>query len=274
MADISIDDDLLDLDTLSILSSRSGKSSSDALDTESQSTVTINSVDEEEQVLNTRSIYASSDASDDPLPRLSDYPEDYWVTTVFPADEGMRFELITAMHDKVTSTWKASPMYESCCKAIEETVLKQEKLIVTNCICSATTSFTRIKTELLESPLGLVVVFESCVAQLSTRYPVLVVWYSKLNNTAGTRYDIQNVYFEKTYLNELDEEFLTSRGYQVIEQKELDTYITESTMLFTPWIRYHVQQSCLAAAFPAIHIAPQLSLRGVYYVPPSTHLLK
>ena len=131
--------------------------------------------DEEEQDLKSRSIHAHSEASNEPLPRLSDYPEDYWDTRVFPEAEGMTFELITVMHERLTATWKASPLHQLCFNAIEETILRQEKLTVNDCVCSAISSLTESKDELLESPLGLLVVFEWLVAQLSKHCPRLVV---------------------------------------------------------------------------------------------------
>ena len=61
------------------------------------------------------------------IDRLGDVTSD-WRAWIDPVFKDMSFDVISAQFDELKATWKASPSYEVCYNAIEETVFKQKNL--------------------------------------------------------------------------------------------------------------------------------------------------
>ena len=57
----------------------------------------------------------------------------------------------------------------------------------------------------------------------------------------------------------LDEEFLRSKGYEILHTPTSDDHMSESTFLFTPGAEQAIEESTLAAAFPALYIHHDMS---------------
>ena len=66
------------------------------------------------------------------------------------------------------------------------------------------------------------------------------------------------VFFQDPDFNALDCEFLTSRGYTVIETPKSNDVITEKSFLFTPCACYQVAYVFLHQAFPALYLGISL----------------
>lgn len=114
-----------------------------------------------------------SDVDDERPIRLRDIDGDpaTWRSRVV---EDMTFEVINAKHNYFTVKWKHSPTYRACSSALNETVMVQKNLNITQCMCLGLGTFTGDDTknnndeEDRDSSLMQLVAFECMVAQLST----------------------------------------------------------------------------------------------------------
>ena len=183
---------------------------------------------------------------------------DAWVSPVF---KDMSFEVVSAKYDALKETWKNTSAYEAFRTAIEETVFKQEKLSINACMCLGLGSFTGIYstswTRLRHYSLSQLVLFECWVEQLSTKFQHLATVMPALI-ILELKYNIEHVYFQEPSFNALDEEFLKSRGYEILHIPESDDRITEKTFLFTPLGTGYLVEASLRSAYPALYITQSL----------------
>lgn len=84
--------------------------------------------------------------------------------------------------------------------------------------------------------------------------------------SAETKFTIEHVYLQDPHFSALDEEFLRSKGYEILHTPESDHHISESTFLFTPGAEQAVEESSLAAALPALYIHNDMS--PLWLMPP------
>ena len=77
-----------------------------------------------------------------------------------------------------------------------------------------------------------------------------------------TKFTIEHVYLQDPAFSVLDEEFIQSKGYEILHTPESDDYMNETTFLFTPGAEQDVEESTLAAAFPALYIHHDISPDG------------
>lgn len=105
------------------------------------------------------------------LLRLGDYASDPKACAE-PVFKGMTFEVISQKHQEFTKAWRELPEYHMWVHAIEETVLKQQKLHITSCMCLGLGTFTGTvqitEPRFREVHLAQLVVFESLIDLLST----------------------------------------------------------------------------------------------------------
>ena len=85
-----------------------------------------------------------------------------------------------------------------------------------------------------------------------------------------TKFTIEHVYVQEPHFSVLDEEFIKSRGYEILHTPESDEYMNETTFLFTPGAEQVVEESSLAAAFPVLYIHHDISADGsrLWLMPP------
>ena len=88
------------------------------------------------------------------------------------------------------------------------------------------------------------------------------------------RYKIEHIYFQEPEFNTLDEEFLRSRGYEVLHTPESDDRMSETTFLFTPCAECDVVESSLLSAYPVLGIMNRLTRHTTFRLPPKGPLVK
>lgn len=75
---------------------------------------------------------------------------------------------------------------------------------------------------------------------------------------------IEKIYFQDPAFNILDEELLMSKGYEILQTPQSDDCMNETAFLFTPRVELPVEESSLAAAYPAIYLTRELRLNGKF----------
>ena len=137
-----------------------------------------------------------SDPNTDKVDRLSDRTGD-WKAWALPVFKDMNFDAITVKHQNYTETWRDSAAYRASFELIEQTVLKQNHLEVSICMCLGLGSFTGVHHEDIAEKsrnrsLSQLVAFEGWVEQLSKRryfqffVPGLTTYVQELDSISNT----------------------------------------------------------------------------------------
>ena len=90
----------------------------------------------------------------------------------------------------------------------------------------------------------------------------------------GLRYKLEHIYFQEPRFNALDEEFLESRGYEIMHTPESDDRMSETTFLFTPGAQGNVIESSLLSAYPVLYITSRLTRLNAFWLPPRGPLVE
>ena len=89
-----------------------------------------------------------------------------------PVLEGMTFKVISEKHQRFSKEWRKRPEYHQWVAVMEQTILKQQQIKISVCMClglGTLTGTTRISDiDFRERSLAQLVVFESLVDLLST----------------------------------------------------------------------------------------------------------
>ena len=145
-----------------------------------------------------------------------------------------------AKHQKYTDAWTSSSGYSACREFLTNTVLKQANIHITQCMCLCLSSLSTQAYECdkdYSRPMSQLVAFEGWVDSLSMCQPILPhALFPEEDNyspSPETKHDITKIVFQDPAFNALDKEFLSSRGYTVVDTPESDSYMSETTFLFS-----------------------------------------
>ena len=158
-------------------------------------------------------------------------------------------EDLIAEHQLYTDEWRSSSDYFACHELLTNTVLNQSNIQITQCMCLFLHTLSGQSMLLREGAektyvrgMSQLVAFEGWVELLSMchnlRSHLCISQEDSHSRSPETKHNITKIFFQDPLLNSHDKQFLSSRGYIVLDTPQSDLHMSETTFLFAhngPW---------------------------------------
>ena len=141
-------------------------------------------------------------------------------------------ELLVEEHMRYVNVWQESECWQKVVKILQDNVLSNSRIRLTNCVCLGLGSLSAGKE--------------------SSKYEVaaLVIILRLL----GEAHAIEKVIFQDPAFNDVDEAFLTGLGYHTVSTPAGFESINQHTFCFAPHLEHDVFAMALRPAHPALCI--------------------
>ncbi|MCJ1258075.1 hypothetical protein MMC24_005905 [Lignoscripta atroalba] len=161
---------------------------------------------------------------------------------------GLTLENVEARYQEYSRRWKASTCWSDMERFFRQTILASDSLTITSCVCLGLGSFTgsHVSSSLQSSGTD------------ASMYE-LVALKTMLDLLRGNgKHSVKDVYFQDPSFNALDERFIQSLGFTVLESPRAIGRLTSTSFLFAPRLEFPIIYDALAAATPVLYVGNDL----------------
>ena len=167
--------------------------------------------------------------------------------------EGYTLETTHKQYKTLAGRWEDSSCRKELVDWVESSLLTLNNLDINQCICTGIGSFTGDRDAMYPARTHCsyfqLAVFDTVLALLQQKFP------------------IQEIYFQEPQFNDLDKEFLQTKGYTIITDPEARNRMTTSTFHYAPRNEWYVVLDALVVAHPALFIGDDLPRWCIYTLP-------